>query len=111
MSVLQLMQSNATKREAEGKNKWAFLRMVPSATALENWSYRINAVAFAMWTFTLVAGAIWAEAAWGRYWNWDTKEVWTSLSGSSTLDTCTHVQPAAGPVHVLLGCPSLVTRQ
>lgn len=77
MSVLQLMQSNATKREAEGKNKWAFLRMVPSATALENWSYRINAVAFAMWTFTLVAGAIWAEAAWGRYWNWDTKEVWT----------------------------------
>ncbi len=77
MSVLQLLQTNATKREAEGKTKWSFLRMVPSATALENWSYRINAVSFAMWTFTLVAGAIWAEAAWGRYWNWDTKEVWT----------------------------------
>ena len=25
----------------------------------------------------MIAGAIWAEAAWGRYWNWDTKEVWS----------------------------------
>ena len=30
-----------------------------------------------LWTFTLIAGAIWAEHAWGRYWGWDTKEVWT----------------------------------
>jgi len=30
-----------------------------------------------MWTFTVMAGAIWAEAAWGRYWGWDTKEVWS----------------------------------
>jgi ABC-type transport system involved in cytochrome c biogenesis permease subunit len=30
-----------------------------------------------LWTFTLIAGAIWAEHAWGRYWGWDPKEVWT----------------------------------
>lgn len=30
-----------------------------------------------MWTFTLIAGAIWAEHAWGRPWGWDPKEVWT----------------------------------
>ena len=30
-----------------------------------------------LWTFTLMSGAIWAEKAWGRYWGWDTKEVWT----------------------------------
>ena len=77
-SVLQLIQARADKQEAAtGKKRWSFLRMVPSATALENWSYRINAVSFVLWTFTLIAGAIWAEAAWGRYWNWDTKEVWT----------------------------------
>lgn len=76
MSALQLLQDRAEKC-ASGERAWAFLRLVPPAQALENWSYRINAVGFVMWTFTLIAGAIWAEAAWGRYWNWDTKEVWT----------------------------------
>ena len=77
MSVLQLVQDRAEKRAAAGERSWAFLRLVPAAQGLENWSYRLNAVGFVMWTFTLIAGAIWAEAAWGRYWNWDTKEVWT----------------------------------
>ena len=36
-------------------------------------------VGFVFWTFTLIAGAIWAERAWGRYWGWDTKEVWTFI--------------------------------
>jgi cytochrome c-type biogenesis protein CcsB len=78
MSVLQLFQS---RREASiragGEARPAFMRLVPSALSLENWSYRINAVGFVMWTFTVIAGAIWAEAAWGRYWGWDTKEVWS----------------------------------
>ena len=34
-------------------------------------------VGFILWTFTLVAGAIWAQKAWGSYWTWDPKEVWT----------------------------------
>ena len=50
---------------------------VPAPRRLEALSFRINAVGFVLWTFTLVAGAIWAEAAWGRYWGWDPKEVWT----------------------------------
>ena len=39
----------------------------------------MNIIGFIMWTFTLMAGAIWAETAWGRYWGWDTKEVWTFI--------------------------------
>ena len=31
------------------------------------------------WTFTLIAGSIWAERAWSRYWGWDVKEVWTLI--------------------------------
>ncbi|GAA2039112.1 c-type cytochrome biogenesis protein CcsB [Yaniella flava] len=73
MSVLQLFKQRAEKRGAPT----GFMRLVPSASALENWSYRLNAIGFVMWTFTLIAGAIWAEQAWGRYWNWDAKEVWT----------------------------------
>jgi len=78
MSVLQLMQSSREARARAGeKDRLGFMRLAPSALTLENVAYRINAVAFVLWTFTLMAGAIWAEKAWGRYWGWDTKEVWT----------------------------------
>ena len=78
MSVLQLLQTSREAKVLSGKADTAkFLRLVPSALSLENLSYRLNAVAFVGWTFTLMAGAIWAEQAWGRYWGWDPKEVWT----------------------------------
>ncbi|TFD66529.1 c-type cytochrome biogenesis protein CcsB [Cryobacterium ruanii] len=56
-----------------------FLATLPSSSTLENLSYRINIIGFILWTFTLMAGSIWAEQAWGRYWGWDTKEVWTFI--------------------------------
>ncbi|MGC0236513.1 c-type cytochrome biogenesis protein CcsB [Arthrobacter sp. SD76] len=78
MSALQLVQSHRQKTVASGgADKLGFMRLVPSALSLENLSYRINAIAFIGWTFTLMFGAIWAEKAWGRFWGWDTKEVWT----------------------------------
>jgi cytochrome c-type biogenesis protein CcsB len=78
MSALQLVQSHRQKTVAAGgSDKLGFMRLVPSALSLENLSYRINAIAFIGWTFTLMFGAIWAEKAWGRFWGWDTKEVWT----------------------------------
>lgn len=78
MSALQLVQTHRQKTiAAGGADKLGFMRLVPSALSLENLSYRINAIAFVGWTFTLMFGAIWAEKAWGRFWGWDTKEVWT----------------------------------
>ena len=78
MSALQLVQSYRQKTVAAGgADKLGFMRLVPSALSLENLSYRINALGFIGWTFTLMFGAIWAEKAWGRFWGWDTKEVWT----------------------------------
>ena len=52
---------------------------LPDSSTLENLAYRVIIIGFILWTFTLMAGAIWAEAAWGRYWGWDTKEVWTFI--------------------------------
>ncbi|GGH61051.1 c-type cytochrome biogenesis protein CcsB [Rothia aerolata] len=78
MAILQLLQTKREKAILSGETpKWNFMRLVPSSQALENFSFRLNAVAFVMWTFTIIAGAIWAEKAWGRYWGWDTKEVWS----------------------------------
>ncbi|WP_069814423.1 c-type cytochrome biogenesis protein CcsB [Streptomyces sp. TP-A0874] len=69
---------------ADGPQPGAFatsvLERLPSAATLDKFAYRINAAVFPLWTFTLIAGAIWAEAAWGRYWGWDPKEVWTFIT-------------------------------
>ncbi|MEV6672775.1 c-type cytochrome biogenesis protein CcsB [Streptomyces sp. NPDC051162] len=53
---------------------------LPAAATLDKFAYRINATVFPLWTFTIVAGAIWAQAAWGRYWGWDPKEVWSFIT-------------------------------
>jgi len=55
-------------------------RLLPSAASLDTTSYRIVAFAFPVWTFAVIAGAIWAEAAWGRYWGWDPKETWSFIT-------------------------------
>jgi cytochrome c-type biogenesis protein CcsB len=76
LSVAQLLQA---RREAGGLKRVPFLATFPASEVLENIAYRVIVVGFAFWTFTLMAGAIWAERAWGRYWGWDTKEVWTFI--------------------------------
>jgi cytochrome c biogenesis protein len=53
---------------------------LPSATVLDRVSYGVIAFAFPIWTFAIIAGAIWAEAAWGRYWGWDPKETWSFIT-------------------------------
>ncbi len=68
LSILQLIK----ERRDSG-----FLRSLPSTVQLEDLAYRVGVIGFIFWTFTLIAGAVWAEHAWGRYWGWDTKEVWT----------------------------------
>ena len=75
LSVTQLLQA---RREA-GRGGPGFLATLPSAEKLENLAYRVILIGFVFWTFTLIAGAVWAERAWGRYWGWDTKEVWTFI--------------------------------
>jgi cytochrome c-type biogenesis protein CcsB len=69
---------------AKPKNKvlaWGkrLLAMFPDSNRLERLAYRFNIIGFILWSFTLIAGAIWAERAWHRYWGWDTKEVWTFI--------------------------------
>lgn len=51
-----------------------YLSRLPAAEVLDRISYRFLAFAFPLWTFTVAAGAIWAQYAWGRFWGWDPKE-------------------------------------
>ncbi len=78
LSVLQLMQNRRENAQKAGETgTLRFLRSFPDAVRLEDLSYRMAIIGFVFWTFTLIAGSIWAERAWSRYWGWDTKEVWT----------------------------------
>jgi len=77
LAVAQLVQTYRQGRTATGKLR--FMATLPDADRLEVLTYRVLLVGFVLWTFTLIAGAIWAERAWGRYWGWDTKEVWTFI--------------------------------
>ena len=53
---------------------------LPAAEVLDRTAYRLIAFGFPIWTFAVIAGAIWAERAWGRYWGWDPKETWAFIS-------------------------------
>ena len=80
IAIFQLLTLNYEKRIKEDRpipKALRFLARVPSSERTEVMSYRLAAVGFITWTFTLIAGAIWAEVAWGRPWGWDTKEIWT----------------------------------
>jgi cytochrome c-type biogenesis protein CcsB len=57
---------------------WA--KRLPSLEVLDQLSYRLVAFVFPLWTFAVIAGAIWAESAWGRYWGWDPKETWAFIT-------------------------------
>lgn len=47
---------------------------LPSAELLDRVAYRTTIVGFPLYTIGVICGAIWAEAAWGRFWGWDPKE-------------------------------------
>ncbi|PPF68202.1 c-type cytochrome biogenesis protein CcsB [Rathayibacter tritici] len=79
LSVTQLLQARRETAGDSPRSLLSFLRALPSSATLENLAYRVTIIGFILWTFTLIAGAVWAEKAWGRYWGWDTKEVWTFI--------------------------------
>jgi cytochrome c-type biogenesis protein CcsB len=62
----------------KGRGPWA--SRLPSLDSLDQLTYRLIALVFPIWTFSIIAGAIWAEAAWGRYWGWDPKETWAFIT-------------------------------
>jgi cytochrome c-type biogenesis protein CcsB len=79
---LYLMSLRADARVAAGKAPGfaGIARRLPAAEALDRLAHRMIVFGFPIWTFAVIAGAIWAEAAWGRYWGWDPKETWAFIT-------------------------------
>lgn len=77
---LYLVRDRAETKADGGPITGFLASRVPPAQRLDTMAYRINAFVFPLWTFAVIAGAIWAEAAWGRYWGWDPKETWAFIT-------------------------------
>ncbi len=74
--VASVMHLVSDRRAAAGRP----LGRLPQPAALDRLAYQVIAFAFPIWTFAVVAGAIWADVSWGRFWNWDPKETWAFVT-------------------------------
>ena len=82
LAVVFLFADRHARRAAAGlpvRNGEVF-RLLPSPERLDQFAYRTVVFAFPLWTFGIMAGAIWADEAWGRYWGWDPTETWAFIT-------------------------------
>ena len=83
LTVLYLIRSRYDEVLAKGREPGPVARLgklFPAASKLDTNTLRVVTFAFPIWTFGVIAGAIWAESAWGRYWGWDPKETWSFIT-------------------------------
>ena len=82
VTVMYLAVDRYQRRTAAGQPSriGGIIQHLPEALVLDRLSYRAILFAFPVWTFGIMAGAIWADQAWGRYWGWDPKETWSFIT-------------------------------
>jgi cytochrome c-type biogenesis protein CcsB len=82
LGIMYLVAERYRARIAAGKARPGngLLERIPSAAQLDKLTYRTVVFGFPVWTFGVIAGAIWADQAWGRYWGWDPVETWAFIT-------------------------------
>ena len=75
MSLLYLL-----KRLDKGDSRSMFLGLLPDTPVLDDLSYQMTVIGFLLLTLGIITGSVWAHSAWGRYWGWDPKEVWSLIT-------------------------------
>ena len=80
--IMYLFVDRHARRVAAGLPAGAdgILRRLPGPEALDRLAYRTVVFGFPIWTFGVMAGAIWADQAWGSYWGWDPTETWAFIT-------------------------------
>jgi cytochrome c-type biogenesis protein CcsB len=82
IGITYLFADRHARRVAAGRPAGAdgIFRMLPGAEVLDRLAYRTVVFGFPIWTFGVMAGAIWADRAWGSYWSWDPTETWAFIT-------------------------------
>ncbi len=82
LGLVYLAVDRYNRRVAAGKSQGGngIIARLPSLEQLDRLAYRTTVFGFPIWTFGVIAGAIWADQAWGRYWGWDPVETWAFIT-------------------------------
>ena len=82
LGVVYLAADRYNRRVAAGRAEPGngIMRRLPSIEQIDRLTYRTVVFGFPVWTFGVIAGAIWADQAWGRYWGWDPVETWAFIT-------------------------------
>ncbi len=76
IGIMYLLQEHYIK----SKHLSGIFQKLPSLQILDEINYRMITIGFPLLTLAIITGAIWAESAWGTYWRWDPKEVWSLIT-------------------------------
>jgi len=68
------------ERQLKHKSPGGFYRRLPPLDVLDDLSYRAIVMGFPLLTLAMVTGSIWADSAWGSYWGWEPKEIWSLIT-------------------------------
>lgn len=72
--------SGSYRQSQRTMNDTLVIEKLSLADTLDNISYRIIGLGFPLLTIGIIAGAVWANEAWGSYWSWDPKETWALIT-------------------------------
>ena len=76
IGIMYLLQEHFVK----SKHLGGLFQRLPSLQILDEINYRLITIGFPFLTLAIITGALWAESAWGTYWRWDPKEVWSLIT-------------------------------
>jgi len=76
IGIMYLVQERYVKSKKISK---LFLKL-PSLQTLDEINYHLITLGFPLLTLAMITGVIWANSAWGTYWRWDPKEVWSLIT-------------------------------
>jgi cytochrome c-type biogenesis protein CcsB len=76
IGAMYLVQEHYVK----SKHLGGLFERLPSLQTLDEINYRLITFGFPLLTLAIITGALWAESAWGSYWNWDPRETWSLIT-------------------------------
>ena len=76
VGIMYLIQEHHLKTKRLG----GLFQRLPNLQILDEINYKLITLGFPLLTLAIITGALWAESAWGSYWRWDPKEVWSLIT-------------------------------
>jgi cytochrome c-type biogenesis protein CcsB len=76
IGFMYLVQEHYVKSKRLG----GLFERLPSLQTLDEINYRLITLGFPLLTLAIITGVLWAQSAWGSYWSWDPREVWSLIT-------------------------------